>query len=128
MDMVKISVTGIMCLILAVTLKNHSPVFSLAVTLMGGVIILLYILPQLASALDIIKNISGYMKSQDKYLKLLFKIIGISYIGSFSSQLCADSGQKALGDKIDLAAKILIGIYTLPVIQNMMDIINRLMP
>ncbi len=128
MDILKICALGIAACVLIAAIKNQTPVFALILALGTGIIIMMWIVPQTAAVVEIVRELFSYADTDDKYLKLLFKIIGISYVGQFSAQICNDAGQKAVGDKIELAARVLVGVYTLPVVKNLMDMVTELLP
>lgn len=128
MDIIKISALGLTSILLISAIKKQEPAFAILIATTTGIIILSLIMPKLVTIMEIAQEIFDILDNEDKYLKILFKIIGISYIGHFSSQLCKDMGQANIGDKIELAAKIIIGVYTLPVIKNLMDMVIGLLP
>lgn len=128
MSIIKIAITGIVAVILITTIKKDIPAFAVLLSTATGILLLSILIPQLATIIDVIKDIFNVIDTQDKYLKILFKIIAISYIGNFSAQICTDMGQAAIGNKIELGAKIITGVYTLPIIKSLMEIIIALLP
>lgn len=128
MNIIKIAITGIITVILITTIKKDIPAFAVLLSTLGGILLISLAIPQLITITNVIKDIFNIIDTRDKYLKILFKIIAISYIGSFSSQICSDMGHTSIGNKIELGAKVIIGIYTLPVIKNLMEIVVSLLP
>ena len=60
-----------------------------------------------------------YAGIPNKYIKILLKVIGISYISIFSSEICKDFGQANISEKIKLSGKILIICCSIPVISDL---------
>ena len=54
----------------------------------------------------------------------MLKVVGISFIAQITAQACSDAGQKAMGDKIELAARIFIAVYALPLISEILNLIS----
>lgn len=55
------------------------------------------------------------------YLAVIFKVIGIAYLGEFAAQICRDSGSTAVASKIELAAKIIILSLMLPILSAILQ-------
>lgn len=128
MDIFKIGIIGITAVILAITIKNQSPQIALLISLITGVIIFILILPALEEVITSIFNIVRRLDISIGYIGIILKIIGISYISEFCSQICQDAGETAIASKIELGGKVLIMLISVPVITELLDLINRIIP
>ena len=115
MDIYKIALLGIISAILIMALKDQVPVFTVVISIIAGILIILYILPQIKEIVLEIENLIDYAGISNKYIKILLKVIGISYISIFSSEICKDFGQANISEKIKLSGKILIICCSIPV-------------
>jgi stage III sporulation protein AD len=122
-DILKIAATGVTAAVLAVTLRRGSPAFALMVSLAGCVLIVVAALPEIASVVAAINAVSLRLGGGAKYIGVAVKIIGIAYASEFGAHICADAGEAALGEKIELAGKILILAASAPVIIAMLDMV-----
>ena len=61
------------------------------------------------------------------YVSLLLKIIGITYVCDFASNLCKDSGYSALSNHIELFGKVAIMVAGFPIIRIMIDMLEGMM-
>ena len=61
-------------------------------------------------------------------INLILKIVGVGYLIEFGANICHDSGNGGLGDKITLAGKIVILVMAMPIVQSILDIIVELLP
>ncbi|MFR5915888.1 MAG: SpoIIIAC/SpoIIIAD family protein [Blautia wexlerae] len=59
------------------------------------------------------------------YLAALVKIIGITYIGQFSSAICKDAGYQMIGTQIDLFCKLSVMVLSMPVLLAILDTISE---
>ncbi|CDA88477.1 stage III sporulation protein AD [Clostridium sp. CAG:230] len=57
------------------------------------------------------------------YIGILLKMIGITYVAEFSSNLCADAGYHAIADQIEFYGKIMIMAVSLPILLTLVDTI-----
>ena len=99
MDIYKIALLGIISAILIMALKDQVPVFTVVISIIAGILIILYILPQIKEIVLEIENLIDYAGISNKYIKILLKVIGISYI--------------------KLSGKILIICCSIPVISDL---------
>lgn len=65
---------------------------------------------------------------KSEFFKVTIKMIAISYITQFASQLAKDSGEGAIAKKVELAGKATVVASMIPIIKNLLDVIvNALM-
>lgn len=119
MEMYKIALIGLMAVILIMTLKEQTPVYSVVLSVTAGILLLMNIIPKTSAVIKEINDLILYTKIPNEYIKILIKIIGISYIAMFSGELCRDFGQSNIAEKINLAGKMLIMFYSLPIMENL---------
>ena len=100
-------------------IKDQVPVFTVVISIITGILIILYILPQIKEIVLEIENLIDYAGIPNKYIIILLKVIGISYISIFSSEICKDFGQANISEKIKLSGKILIICCSIPVISDL---------
>ena len=59
-------------------------------------------------------------------IKTIFKTLGVCYITQIGRDVCNDCGETALGDKVDLAGKIIIAAMSLNIITQVLEMITEL--
>ena len=127
MVIIQIVVLGLVATILSLILKKQNPEFSLYISIVTGILIFFMTLNKLSIVLDMIKKITQEIEISSVYIQIIFKIIGISYIAEFGSQLCKDAGENAISSKTEFAGKILIMVISAPIIITLMDLITNLL-
>ena len=127
MDMMQIVVLGLVATILSLILKKQNPEFSLYISIVTGVLIFFMTLNKLSVVLEMIKKIAQEVDVNTIYIQIIFKIIGISYLAEFGSQLCNDAGESAISSKIEFAGKVLIMVVSAPILMTLMDLITKLL-
>ena len=58
------------------------------------------------------------------YLRILMKIIGITYIAEFASDLCKDAGCQTIAGQIQLFGKLSVLAVSIPVLTALLDTIQ----
>ncbi|MBU5315821.1 stage III sporulation protein AD [Clostridium bornimense] len=97
--------------------------FSLSI----GVVILLFVMPQVAEVLNLIKRLAEKGSIEPFYIATTFKIIAIAYITTIASEICKDAGVGSLGSKVELAGKVMILMLAVPIIYGLLDTIVKLL-
>lgn len=128
MDIIQVVVIGIVGTILTITVKQYKPELAALLALATGVLILFFGFSALQSALDRVFAIANAYNINTAYIGTVVRIIAIAYICQFASEMCRDSGQGAIASKIEFCAKILILLYSLPVVDALLTMIVSILP
>lgn len=123
MDIIKIILIGIIGTFLSITVKSYRKDFGLFTALITAVIIIFYTLPKLKEIVLGFYELSENFGIDEVYIKSIIKVIGISYISEFASELSKDAGEELLSKKIQLAGKICLICVTMPVIKGLISTI-----
>ena len=114
---------GLIGAVLSVVIKQYKPEFSIYISLITGMLMLgaavLAISPAISTLLELV-NISG-VKSQ--YVEILVKALAVCYITQLASDSCADAGEKSIGSKIEFAGKCAIVLISLPLFNELTEIV-----
>lgn len=127
MELMKVIILGIVICFLSVLLKQIKPEYSVITIIVGGIILVLYIVNSLIDIFGFFSNVVGKTGIDGDLFLLLVKIIGIGYLIEFAVGICNDSGHTSIGDKIVLAGKIMIFIISMPIITNLFNLILDLL-
>ncbi len=63
----------------------------------------------------------------DEYIKIIIKIIGVSYLVRFAADICNDSGETAMANKVELLGKLMVTVLYIPVIGEILAAVAELM-
>ena len=96
MDIFKICIIAIIAVIVILTIKPQMANISIMITIVSGVIIFIMIIPTLEEVVSSILDIVSVLDIGIEHIGVILKIIGISYICEFSSQICIDAGESAI--------------------------------
>ena len=128
MEVVKIVGIGIILSIVLVLIKQIKPELATVVLVAGSVIMLTIILKYFAnvmSVFDVIINKTGINKD---LFAIVLKIVGVGYLIEFGANVCVDSGNNAIADKVLLGGKLIILILAMPIITSLLDVVIGLIP
>jgi len=118
---------GIIATILSLAVGQYNITWSFYIRFATGLIFMFFILSQLTGVFNTITNLGERANVNTAYLNIVFKIIGISYISEFGSQLCKDAGESSIASKIEFAGKVMILAISAPVILALVDLITNML-
>ncbi|SES82915.1 stage III sporulation protein AD [Oceanobacillus limi] len=128
MDIIQIVTLGIIASILYIVLKDlHGP-FAFVIILVTGLIILLVVMKQLGSIIQLIESLGEKAAIDGMYINTILKIIGIAYLTELGANITKDAGLGAVAAKIELAGKIFILLLAIPIITAVIESILNFLP
>lgn len=124
--MVKIGILGIAAVLLAMPFKNLKGEYSLCISMAGCILIFYYILRKMEQVISTMSEIISYLPIESGYFVLLIKIIGITYIAEFCSDICKDAGYGTIAGQISMAGKLTVLGISMPIITTLLELIAGL--
>ena len=125
MELVKIIGVAFTTAIVAILLKSTKPELSFAVSVVGSLLILLFVVDMLQDTVRIFTVIANTTGIDNGLIKILLKIVGVGYLTEFSAGILADFGSSSLSDKVILGGKLLILTLALPIIESLLSLISK---
>ena len=128
MEVIRIIGIALIGLIIIIILKQYKPEFSIYISLLVGVLILLLITDKLTGIINLLQSIANKASINSEFLSLLIKITGIAFLSEFAVSICKDSGEGAIASKIEIGTKIIIISMSIPIISSLLEIILKVLP
>ncbi len=127
MDIMRIAAIAIVGVIMASIVKSFKPEFSIYVVLSTIVIIFLMALNKLTAVFQLLSSVYGEMTYGKDFFPIIVKVLVVAYLADFTSQLCKDAGEGAIGSKVELAGKIVIFYLSMPILLAILELINSIL-
>lgn len=125
MDIVKISLLGACGVMLGFLLKSTKPEYASFITMAIGLLILGLAVGKVTYLFHTLDKIRENLPIDGNYISTLVKMIGITYIGQFSSSICKDAGYQAIGSQIELFCKLSVMVLSMPVLLALLETIQE---
>lgn len=126
MSILQISILGIVTVIMAIQFKNTKSEYAMMILLASSFLMFGFGISKLGQVLESIESVKSRFGIAADYMSILIKIVGISYICEFSSDICKDSGFGALANQIQIFGKLSILVVGIPVFMQLFDSISIL--
>ena len=127
-DISKIIGIGLIGLIIIVILKQYKPELAIYVSIITGVLILVFAVEKLTGVINLLQAISNKTNINNNFLKILLKITGITFITEFAVSICSDAGEKAIASKIEIGSKVVIITMSIPIITSLLELVLEILP
>ncbi len=128
MDIIKIIGIGFIALIIAIILKQYRPEFAIYVSIIAGVLILLFLSDKITEIFNLVESMSTKSNINSKYIMILIKITGIAILTEFAVSVCKDANETSIASKIDMGGKVLIIAISLPIIKALLETTIKILP
>lgn len=74
--------------------------------------------------MDTLQAIQDSLPLNVAYLQTLMKIIGITYIAEFASDLCKDAGYQTIAGQIQIFGKLTVLAVSMPILSALLEAIQ----
>ncbi|MBD5451761.1 MAG: stage III sporulation protein AD [Lachnospiraceae bacterium] len=125
--MLQICVLAIAGLFAAIIVKKDKPEYASFIIMVVGFFIAIRVMLVIGGVAEELESFEGFIRENITYLKLLLKLVGITYVCDFAASLSKDAGHSALANHIELFGKMAIMVAGLPVIKMMIEMLEEIM-
>ena len=126
-ELVKVGFLGIAGVLLAVQFRGSKPEYASYIGLAVSIIIFCFSMRQMETITGQFMKIRSYLSGSEEYLSILFRVIGITYICEFSSDICRDAGYQAVAGQIEVLGKLTVMFAGLPILFAVIEQIQSFM-
>jgi len=126
MIVIKIVGFGILASLVVVTLKEQNSNIAFCVVIASSVMLLLLAIKNLIPIISLLNNLIEKTPIEKEYIQIILKVIAIAYLIEFGKDICADAGQNAIANKIEIAGKVIIVSLSLPVIASVLEMVKNI--
>lgn len=124
--MVRIGLTGIVGVLLAVSIKSYKAEYGIYIAVAVCLIILEYIMRYFMQILTGIEQIRGYLNENYQFLTVLLKAVGATYACEFCAGICKDAGYGGVAGQVEMLGKLYILSVGMPVLLALMENIQAI--
>ncbi|MGI6030438.1 MAG: SpoIIIAC/SpoIIIAD family protein [Eubacteriales bacterium] len=125
-QMMRFAGMGLACALLCVMVRQQRPDFAALLSLACGVMLLSSACALLQPVLLSVQRLLQQANIQQEHFALLLKAIGITYLAQFASDVCMESGEKAIAGHIQLLSRVVILLMALPLYLAVFQLLEKL--
>lgn len=105
-------------------LRLQRPELATALSLVGGLAVVMLLLPQADGLMDWISRFERTLPLEGDIVAVVLKGAGITLLSEMGAQLCVDAGESALAGRIALAARVCMLGLCAPLIAELTGLIG----
>ncbi len=123
MSILKVCGFALLGVLIVTILKSVKPEYATVAGIVGGVLLLVFSMLPLESVLSSVTALAedtGF----SAYSSVILKSMGIGILGQTTADVCRDSGVSTLAGKVEFAAKVLILLLCVPILQTLLELIE----
>ncbi|MGG7058682.1 stage III sporulation protein AD [Clostridium nigeriense] len=127
MEIIKIVAFAFTALFIYLMFKDRRGDVAVLVTLAAGTILFLLIIPSINDVINFVSEITTKANIDMVYIGVVLKILAISYLATFCSEICKDAGASSIASKVEFSAKILILTLAIPILMAVLQSILQIL-
>ena len=108
-------------------LRVEQPQIGRLLIVAAGCLILIILSDSISTVIRTVSSLGKNAGLSSAVFSSLIKIVGIGYLTEFSVSLCNDSDCSSLGKKIELGGKIVILLSAMPIITDIISLLEALL-
>lgn len=108
-------------------LRVEQPQIGRLLIVAAGCLILIILSDSISTVIRTVSYLGKNAGLSSSVFSSLIKIVGIGYLTEFSVSLCNDSDCSSLGKKIELGGKIVILLSAMPIITDIISLLEALL-
>jgi len=117
---------GLVAAVLSIILRQQNKEFGLYIPLLAGIIILTAVIMAMRPVLDTVGTLMETTGMNNIYGQTLLKGLAVCYLTQLATDACKDAGETAIAGKLELSGKIAVVVLSLPLFNNLVQMITGL--
>jgi len=122
--MLQMALLAVVTVVVALQFRNQKPEYEIIICICTSLLIMGFAVNKLGGIIRSVRQMQAYVGLDEEYYMILIKIIGITYLSEFASDICKDTGHSSVGNFVELAGKLSIMAISMPVILALFDTIR----
>ncbi len=110
--------------LLAIKLKGLGSSYWIYISLGLSLFVLFYIINRLSFVMDFLNEVLDDIGLESGYFDILIKIVGISYLCEFASNLCKESGFLSVAGQIEMGGKLTMLVLSMPILFAIVEVVT----
>ena len=127
MDLLRVIGIALIGAISAVLLRQSRPELGMLVSVACGLVVLSMGFDAVQQAFETVQKLLQRGGIEGEYAEMLFKSLGICILTQTGADACKDSGEGAIGTKVEFLGKLAVLMISLPLFSQLLSIVTMLL-
>lgn len=121
-----VAAAALMAMLLAVTLRDLKKEYALLLSLVCGILLLLWGVNALGPVVEQMSDLVALTQLDTEYASLLLKALGIAVCTQLACDACKDAGESAIGSKVEFCGKVCLLALSLPLFAELLRLATKI--
>ena len=126
MEIIKITMVGIVGILLAAPLKSYKAEYGIYIGIAVCLIILGCGMQYFEGILSSIEQLRKYLNNNYSYITVLLKAVGATYACEFCAGICKDAGYGGIAGQVEMIGKLYILLTGMPILMALLESIQSI--
>lgn len=122
----KILAFALVSLFLVLIVEKNNKEIGILLALLASLGVFIGVFSSINEIVGVLRNLADGAGINSGYLVLILKVTGVAYVVEIVKNVCSDAGNSALASKVELAGKVSIAALTIPLLTNVISLVEGL--
>ena len=127
MNFFGLAIVAVAAALMALNFKSVKSEYGIFISIGVSVIAMAVVITKLEYLIDIVESIRSYIGLDNVYIVTVLKIIGISYVAEFTSDVCKDCGYSSMANQVQVVGKLTVLCISMPILLALLDTVNKIL-
>ena len=120
-----LAVLMVMAALMAVYFISIISEYGLFISITVCIVAMFFGISKLTYFIEAMEIIRQYIGLENVYIAIILKIIGISYVAEFASDVCKDCGYNAMANQVQTVGKLTVLGISMPIVVALLETIGK---
>lgn len=127
MNFFGLAIVAVAAALMALNFKSFKSEYGIFISIGICVVAMAVVLSKLEYLIEIVETIRSYIGLDNVYIMTVLKIIGISYVAEFTSDVCKDCGYSSMANQVQVVGKLTVLCISMPILLALLETINGIL-
>lgn len=127
MNIIKIISGVILGVLLIIKLRGEGSPVGTYLSIALSLFVVFYCIDKMSYVIDFFRSVTSKIGIESGYLEILLKIVGISYLCEFTSNICKETGCQAVAGQVEISGKLTMMVISMPILFAIVDTITEVL-
>lgn len=127
MNFFGLAIVAVAAALMALNFKSFKSEYGIFISIGVSILATGAVLSQLDYLIEIVETIRAYIGLDNVYILTVLKIIGITYVAEFASDVCKDCGYSSMANQVQVVGKLTVLCISMPILLALLETINGIL-
>lgn len=122
-----LAIVAVAAALMALNFKTFKAEYGIFISVGICIVAMGIVLSKLEYLIDIVETIRSYIGLDNVYIVTVLKIVGISYIAEFTSDVCKDCGYSSMANQVQVVGKLTVLCISMPILLALLETIDGIL-